>query len=208
VSGPSSPEDPPAPGRLDDRVLAALHEMHGRMAFSGLRRNLGAHPESLARSLRRLEREGLIDRADDGYRALGPPAALAPFSETDLHPIARVDVPLGVSADAILSRLSGRWFGGLRWLGHVERGSQRLLSWSRRDGTGTVLLGVQRGSLRIFVTSDRSPDEPGDSEDAAYELLVALAEVLRPGPARSVAFLAAETRPFGTPTGAAFPGDN
>ena len=57
-------------GHLDDRVLTALQGLSGRIAFSGLRRVLRTHPESLSRSLRRLEREGLIERSDGGYRAL------------------------------------------------------------------------------------------------------------------------------------------
>jgi hypothetical protein len=72
----------------------------------------------------------------------------------------------------------------------VERPPQRLLSWAHRDGSGTVLLGVHRGALRIYTTTERDPADAGDSEDAAYELLVAVADTLRPsGPMRPVAFL-------------------
>src|SRR5580658_2175351 len=95
--------------------------MRGRMAFSGLRRTLGAHPESLARALRRLEREGLIDRSTDGYRALSAPMPIGSATAMELHPVARIAVPLGLEADAVLARLTGRWFGGLRWVGVVER---------------------------------------------------------------------------------------
>jgi hypothetical protein len=184
--------DSAPPGRLDDRVMIALQEMHGRMAFSGLRRSLGAHPESLARALRRLEREGLIDRSTDGYRALSAPKPISSSDGTDLRPVARIAVPLGLDPDAILARLTGRWFGGLRWVGVVERPPHRLLSWAHRDGSGTVLLGAQRGSLRIYTSSGRAQGGATDSEDAAYELLVAVADALRPGgPSRPVAYLAA-----------------
>jgi hypothetical protein len=190
-TSPSGSEPAPA-GRLDDRVLVALQEMRGRIAFSGLRRNLGAHPESLARALRRLEREGLIDRSSDGYRAISMPRPIASEDGSDLRPVARIEVPLGLEADAILARLTGRWFGGLRWVGVVERPGRRLLSWAHRDGSGTVLLGSDGGSLRIFTTSGRAQGDASDSEDAAYELLVAVADTLRPGGAsRPVAFLSA-----------------
>jgi DNA-binding Lrp family transcriptional regulator len=183
-------------GRLDDRILLALQEMHGRMAFSGLRRNLRAHPESLARALRRLEREGLIDRSAEGYRALVAPRSVASDDAGTLRLVARIGVPLGLEPDVVLARLTGRWFGGLRWVGVVERPPLRLLSWAHRDGSGTVLLGAQRGSLRIYTTSGRSPGDAGDSEDAAYELLVAVADALRPaGGTRSLAFLAASDAP-------------
>jgi hypothetical protein len=166
------------------------------MAFSGLRRNLRAHPESLARALRRLEREGLIDHSSEGYQALTAPGSVGSVDGATLRPVARIDVPLGLQPEAILARLTGRWFGGLRWVGVVERPPQRLLAWAHRDGSGTVLLGVHRGALRIYTTSERDPADAGDSEDAAYELLVAVADTLRPsGPARPVAFLRAVESP-------------
>jgi len=192
VTGPPSDGDTASSGRLDDRVLAALNTMHGRMAFSGLRRTLGAHPESLARALRRLEREGLIDRSTDGYRVLTEPTPIATTDEHALRPVARIAVPFGLEPGAVLARLTGRWFGGLRWVGVVERPPERLLSWAHRDGSGAVLLGAHGRALRIYT-----PSGPGqsDSEDAAYELLVAVADALRPnGPARPVAFFAAEGR--------------
>ncbi|MCI4343020.1 MAG: Lrp/AsnC family transcriptional regulator [Thermoplasmata archaeon] len=188
----NSEAEPVGQGRLDDRVLDALQRMHGRMAFSGLRRSLGAHPESLARSLRRLEREGLIERASTGYRALNAPRAIVTSPEAELRSVAQIEVPLGLEPEGILARLTGRWFGGLRWVGVVERPPDRLLSWARRDGTGRVLLGAQAGSLHIYTALGRGEGDPNDSEDAAYDLLVAVADTLRPsGVARPVAFLAA-----------------
>lgn len=186
-----SPDDGSVPlGRLDDRVLVALEERNGRIPFSGLRRTLGAHPESLSRALRRLEREGLVERSSEGYRSVRPPGKVA-GPEAELHAVARIELPGGVDPAAVLERLNGRWFGSLRWMGVVDGPDGRLLAWVRRDGTGSVLLGIQRGTVRIFTTDDSSVDDPSDSEDAAYELLVAVAETLRPPAVRSsVTFLA------------------
>ncbi|MGI0070637.1 MAG: hypothetical protein ACRECT_00935 [Thermoplasmata archaeon] len=167
--------------RLDDRVLVALQELHGRIAFSGLRRALGAHPESLSRALRRLEREGLVDRSEGGYRALTQESVSDLAGGSHLHALARVEVPLGTLPESVLARLSGRWFGNLRWVGVIERPGQRLLAWARRDGSGTVLLGIHGRSLRVYV-----PDGPGtgnadsETEDAAYELLGHAVGALRP----------------------------
>jgi hypothetical protein len=186
----------PAGGRLDDRVLEALNAMHGRMAFSGLRRSLHAHPESLARALRRLEREGLVERSSDGYRALAAPRPLSGDGTDELHPVARIAVPFGVDADAVLARLTGRWFGGLRWVGVVERPPRRLLAWARRDGSGSVYLGLQGGALRIFTPGAPGTPDGNDGDDAAYELLVAVAAALRPTvDHRAVTFLSAARDP-------------
>ncbi len=184
-------ESPPpvrATGRLDDRVLEALTERPVRIPFSGLRRSLGAHPEALVRALRRLEREGLVERSAAGYRSTRPAAEL-PGAERLLRTVARVDLPPGIEPAAVLDRLAGRWFGALRWMGIVERPDQRLLAWARRDGSGSVLLGVSRGAARIYAADGAADDGP-DADDSAYELLVAVADALRrtaePGSARGL----------------------
>jgi DNA-binding Lrp family transcriptional regulator len=180
------------PVRLDERVLTALQGLPGRVAFSGLRRVLGAHPESLARALRRLEREGLVERTDGGYRALAGVPAPSTDLTRELRPIARIDLPLSTPADALLGRLSGHWFGSLRWVGVVERPEERLLAWARRDGSGYVLLGIDAGALRVYVPADPETDA-AEAEDAAYELLVHAAEALRPlhSEGTAVSFLSA-----------------
>lgn len=189
--------------RLDDKVLDALEGLPGRIAFSGLRRVLGAHPESLARALRRLEREGLIERVDGGYRRLSEGPRTSDGLTSALRPIAQVDLPPGLSAEALAARLTGRWFGSLRWVGVVEQGAERLLAWARRDGTSHVLLGVERSTLRVYVRDPGEGEEGGEAEDAAYELLFHAVEALRPEtPSNgSATWLAAPTDPLPWATG-------
>ncbi len=191
-------------GRLDDRVIVALQELHGRIAFSGLRRALGAHPEALARSLRRLERAGRVERSEDGYRALTPDRPPDPTLAADLHPVARVELPIGTTRESVLGRLSGRWFGTLRWVGVIDAPRGRLLAWARRDGSGYVLLGVRAGRLEVLVPGDGGPGETSESEDAAYEVLAHALEALRPGPSpAAVAYFAAPPAP-----GSGWPAEN
>ncbi|MGA8709719.1 MAG: hypothetical protein ACLP8Y_08220 [Thermoplasmata archaeon] len=187
---------PALSGGLDERILSTLQGLHGRIAFSGLRRVLHAHPESLSRSLRRLEREGRIERSDGGYRALDEVPREAPRTSYDLRPIAQVDLPPGAPPESVLGRLSGRWFGSLRWVGVVDGPSGRLLAWARRDGVGYVLLGIDRGVLRVYVRGENSGDETDEAEDSAYELLEHAVGALRPSghdPAGPVSFFAADS---------------
>jgi len=179
--------------RLDDRVLTALQGLPGRVAFSGLKRVLHAHPESLARALRRLEREGLVERVDGGYRALSTPSRTVANLTRELRTIAEVDLPPSIPPDVVLGRLTGRWFGSLRWVGVVDRDDDRLLAWAPRDGSEYVLLGLRQGRLRVYVPAGTRGDSP-DSDDAAYELLVHAVDALRPATSEttSVTFLAAD----------------
>ncbi|HLY77685.1 MAG TPA: hypothetical protein VKT21_07355 [Thermoplasmata archaeon] len=169
------------PGSLDDRILSTLDGLHGRMAFNGLRRKLGAHPESLVRALRRLEREGLVERADGGYRSLSTGAAGHDLEPTDLRPIARIELPRELDEGTIFGRLAGRWFGSLRWVGIVEQPGRRLLAWARRDGYGQVLLGVHRGALQVYVPDTVARNDATEAEALAYELLVQAVSAVQPG---------------------------
>lgn len=169
-------------GRLDERVLTTLQGLSGRLAFSGLRRYLGTHPESLSRALRRLEREGLIERSEGGYRALARGPKVDASSDRDLRTIARIELPLGGRARELVGRLTGRWFGSLRWVGLLERPAGELLAWARRDGGGLVLLGVRDGTLSVSVPSWQPDDDPSEAEEAAYELLFHAVEAMRAAP--------------------------
>ena len=176
----ASPELGQGLGSLDDRILSTLQGLHGQMAFNGLRRKLGAHPESLARALRRLEREGLVERVDGGYRSLSDGSTATPDVPLELRPIARIELPRDWDEAAVFNRLAGRWFGSLRWVGIVEQPGRRLLAWARRDGYGQVLLGVHRGVLRVYVPDSSDSDDPSEAEALAYELLVQAVGAVQP----------------------------
>ncbi len=165
-------------GRLDERVVSALSGLSGRLAFSGLRRVLHAHPESLARSLRRLEREGRVERVDGSYRIRGTGTPSPP--EAELRTIAQVELPTGMEPDGLLGQLAGRWFGALRWIGVLERPEGPLLAWGRRDGAGLVLLGRRGSQLTVYVPEEERASDPHGAEDAAYDLLLHATEALRP----------------------------
>lgn len=168
------------PGHLDERILEALHRLSGEIAFNGLRRVLGAHPESLSRALRRLEREGLVARVGGAYRAIGPAEAEASVDGSErLRSVAEVELPAHVSAESLTARLAARWFGSLRWVGFVDRPDERLLAWAPRSGGGVVLLSARAGRLRVLVPNGLGRPDPGEAEDAAYELLFHAAEALR-----------------------------
>ncbi len=167
-------DSPPDP-RLDDRVVEILTAHAGRIAFNGLRRTLRAHPESLARALRRLERSGLVSRREDGYAliadaALPSRARAAPF--VDPRSVASVALPPGIQDAEVLGALAGRWFGSLRWVGIYERPDDPYLVWSVGESRGHVLLSVRRGTLRVLVDQPRESPEGPRLEEAAHELLI------------------------------------
>jgi hypothetical protein len=178
------PEEPtPAPDpRLEDRVVQLLQENSGAIAFNGLRRSLRAHPESLTRALRRLERYGVVERAPAGYRlsgGAGPasgPAGLLRGPEVRWEPVAEVALAPAVEPESLLGHLAGRWAGSLRWVGVYDRPGDPLLVWSRRDGPGNVLLSVRPSRLRVYAETPVSgPSPPAEELNAAGRELLAFA---------------------------------
>jgi len=172
-------DEPVEPGRLDERVLVALEGRPGRVAFSGLRRLLRAHPESLSRALHRLEREGLVTREDGGYRSLVARSSAPDGTAGEGRVVAQVDLPRTVDPSALRGRLAGRWFGQLRWLGSYSADGDELLVWARRDGAGTVALRARGATLRVLSHDRRGRDDPTEVEEAAYELLAHAVAALR-----------------------------
>ena len=186
-------EDPPEP-RVDDRVLEVLAESEGRLAFSGLRRALQVHPESLTRALRRLERDGTIRRAQGSYE-LAAPIARGTEGERrrPARTVASIRLPAGASRDEIFGRLSGRWFGRLRWVGLFDHPGDPWLVWSVEGSSAHVMLSASAGELRVLTEIPRADPESAQ-DDAAYELLSQAVAKLRELPHRdfpAVAYLAA-----------------
>jgi hypothetical protein len=164
---------------LDDRVVEFLAERPGLVAFNGLRRALEAHPESLVRSLRRLERHGVVRREPDGY-GLIERTGLPPPSAPRGRPFADVALVPGVSRDDVFGRLAGRWFGSLRWVGLYEPADGPWLVWSVEGTEGLVRLGIRRG--RLIVQVDEASDAAGRERlaDGARSLLRHAVDALAP----------------------------
>jgi DNA-binding Lrp family transcriptional regulator len=185
--------DEPTEPRVDDRVLEVLAESSGRIAFSGLRRVLQVHPESLTRALRRLERDGSIRRAGGSYELSAPITRGREGSPpVTVRTVASVELPPGGSREEIFGRLSGRWFGRLRWVGIFDHPGDPWLVWSVEGSAAHVMLSTRAGRLRVLAEGSPKVTE-GAVDDAAYELLTHAVSRLRELPRRegpAVAFLA------------------
>lgn len=189
--------DPPVwlSDRLDDRIVELLHSNPGHLAFNGLRRALQAHPESLQRALRRLERGGVVRKDPIGYslagmgRRPGPPAARTPSRE-----VARVELPPGASVEEFLGGLAGRWVGPLRWVGLFDDPGDPRLVWAVPGVEGRVVVAVRDGRLTVAVETLAEPVPP-TLRDAAHDLVVYAVRHLGRGRRPSAVAVAEFARP-------------
>jgi DNA-binding MarR family transcriptional regulator len=187
---------------LEDREMAVLAALRAeeRTAFQGLRRKLGLHQQALTRTLRRLERNGAVERDERGYALTTQGKAalqgIVPVARrADLLPVLQALLPPSVTADDVAQRLARRWFRDLRWYGRADAPGEVTLSWltvdagrlvrvrfrdlSRGYAAGEERGGVARGMAILEV--ELGSGETLDRFPAAQAVLKALAELYAPG---------------------------
>lgn len=154
----------PAPEDLGPRETAVLAELaretSARLGFQGIRRRLGLHQQALARTLRRLERDGLVARREGGYAVTSAGAALAPpLAPEDARVVTLVEavLPAGVDEDEVARLFSGRWFRGLRWYGASRAPGEATCTWTAERDGAIVRVRVTGRALRIECATEGDP---------------------------------------------------
>ena len=136
----------------DKKVLSVLNQdsnlNDSQYTFNGLVRKLGIHQQSLARSLHRLESAGLVQKTDYGYKLTkNLDSILVKKSRIDLENLSKrishqytqfeqiiqLYIPANIPVEDVVSKLLGKWFGTLRWIGIVEGDGGYVLQWASND---------------------------------------------------------------------------
>ncbi len=154
------------------------------ISFQGIKRKLGLHQETLSRALHRLQRDGFIERLDhQGYRIsnkgrlviLGdrnPSTTLHVRGDEQQHypvSILTARLPEDANAQDIVSSLSYRWFGNLRWLGFGESNGAMTMSWITNESDLKLTVKIKDDSLTIESYAE-SPDSFSQAVRSAYDL--------------------------------------
>lgn len=143
----------------DREVLEFLSkEPAAQIAFQGIRRRLGIHPEQLSRALHRLADDDLVQKTEVGYRVT--PKARSIFSPKEWASdrpgatILQTYLPADTDVRALVGALRGSWIGPLRWYGLVESGEGIRLSWALEDESIQLDVRIQAGQLAITANVD------------------------------------------------------
>ena len=168
-------DDTPAVTPRDAEVVRTMEEEElSVFTFDGLRRITGVHPETLSRSLERLEDDGLVMRSPEGYsvteKAKGSFAARPTYSGARRVPILHTFLPYEASTRTIVSALKGRWFDTIRWVGMAEAEDGVVLKWVTEDGTATIDARFSAGQLDIDAKVANEADLP-KAVRAAHQLM-------------------------------------
>ena len=180
----------------DKKVLSLLNQdsdvNYNQYTFNGLVRKLGIHQQSLARSLHRLENAGLVKKTDYGYKLTkNLDSVLVKKSRIDLENLSKtisnqyaqfeqiiqLYIPTTVKVENVVSRLLGKWFGTLRWIGVVEGDGGYVLQWTSNDKYHVNLKLVSRYAV---VESD-AVGEKNNSEATinAHRILEQITKLLK-----------------------------
>lgn len=132
--------------------------------FDGLRRLTKSHPETLARSLERLEDDGVLVRSADGYvvteKARGLFSRMGADGEAKHVPLLHTFLPYDASASRIVSALKGKWFDVVRWVGMSEAEDGYILKWVTEDGSSLIDVRISGGQLDIDARVAEDVDLP------------------------------------------------
>lgn len=168
-------ESDPVVSPRDAGIVRTLEEEELlTFTFDGLRRITGTHPETLSRSLERLEEDGWVVKSPEGYsvteKARGSFALKPAFSAARRVPILHTFLPYEASAGVIMTSLKGRWFDSMRWVGMSESEEGLIMKWVTDDGSALIGARFSAGQLDIDAKVARETDLP-KAVRAAHQLM-------------------------------------
>ncbi len=141
--------------------------------FDGLRRKMGTHPETLSRILGRLQEDGIVEAAADGYRVTDKARGVMvihPLATTSNIPLLSTLLPYDIGVREIVSELKGRWFGTLRWIGYSENEEGTTLKWVTENGRVQIDAKFSNGELHVEAKA-AAGNTLNDAVRAAHELV-------------------------------------
>ncbi len=177
----------------DSNVLEVIEEEGlTKFTFDGLKRRLGVHPETLSRTLDRLEEQGIIEKGLSGYKVTSKvresQGLHSASSRVSCVPLLQTLLPPNLPMRQVASEVGGKWFGVLRWLGYSEEEGKITLKWITEDGGVQVDANFSEGLLTIEAKMLREKDMSAAMR-ASYQLIGHIAKLYsRPVKIRPVAY--------------------
>jgi hypothetical protein len=159
--------------------------------FEGLKRSLGAHPETLSRILDRLEDRRVLEKTEQGYLVTQKGRDVVGMRQlSSAEPRVTLLTTLLPHVDnsrEALAALRGRWFGPLRWLGYAEDEKGTNMKWVTEDGGIQVDAIFSEGELTIEGRIREGKDLT-DAIKASHQLVGHISRIFPAGRAQRVAY--------------------
>jgi DNA-binding Lrp family transcriptional regulator len=178
------------PSANDLTILKAMgyDEAAENLSFQGIRRKLGLHQETLSRALRRLQRDGYVERLEHAYRVSQKGMSTISQVQPRIHSAEASDpysvvllqavLPQDFNVSSLIESLSYKWFGNLRWLGSTQSPNSTTLSWITSESGLKISVKVKDDALTI-ETYPRDSSSISDATRSAFELFDQVSRALK-----------------------------
>lgn len=179
-------------GERDREVLRFIAD-EGLLGFTfeGLKRSLGAHPETLSRILDRLEDQRVLQKTDHGYQVTQIGREVVGMKQLAASEprvtLLRTLLPHVENSREAVAPLRGRWFGPLRWLGYSEDEKGTNMKWVTEDGGIQVDAIFTDGELTIEGRIREGKDLT-DAIKASHQLVGYISRIYPTGKNQRVAY--------------------
>jgi hypothetical protein len=155
-------------------IITLLNTMpNSEITFQGLKRKLGWHQEILSRTIKRLERDGVLLKTHSGsYKLSNVDVYQNRYdnSNEEAIPVTQLLLPNDLDPQFFVSNLKNTWFGKWRWYGLGAGVNGQVLTWISEDGGIWVRLKFLDGLMFIEAGPLRNTTR-NSCIQAGYELL-------------------------------------
>jgi hypothetical protein len=146
---------------------------NSEITFQGLKRKLGWHQEILSRTIKRLERDGVLLKTPSGSYKLSKVDEYQnryDNSNEDAIPVTQLCLPNDLDPQFLVSNLKNTWFGKWRWYSLSIGDKGQVLTWTSEDGSVWVKLKILN-SLMVIEAGPLKNTTRNSCILAGYELL-------------------------------------
>ena len=174
----------------DKKILSLLiNEDSSRFSFTGMKRKLNVHQQSLARALARLEELGLVEKSDAGYGLnknaevfTSPGKIVKPssvFSNSSINfQLLHARIPVQIEVEQILIGLHGKWFDKYRFVELKKTNNGYALKWVN-EATSYELTLIIIGNYCVVETNAISGESRLEAMFGASRIIKEITTILQ-----------------------------
>lgn len=151
----------------DKKILSLLSmDSNSQYSFTGIRRKLNVHQQTLTRALARLEELGFIEKSAAGYR-LSKNAEIIESSTTNftdptsvfpndehLFQLIHARIPVRTRLESVLNGLQGKWFDKFRFIGSKILSNGYVLKWLNETDSFELIVRLVGNYCIIYTNAE------------------------------------------------------
>ena len=168
----------------DKKILSLLSlDETSQYSFTGIKRKLNVHQQSLTRALTRLEDLGFIEKSLAGYKLKNSGDTSQMYDANARHisslikndgmvfQLLRARIPVPVDIEKIFQGLRGKWFDKNRFIGSTKIDNGYVLKWLNEKGPFELIVTLIGNYCLV--------DTNADSEDFKLEAMFGATRIIK-----------------------------